>query len=72
MSNYCANFHCDNITLRDKVRCGSCRGKSKTPLCCCCDAELKSQRAFRCDSCKKQQENFKQQLWQKNNSNKHG
>jgi len=63
LANQCANFHCDNIALGIKVRCGKCRSRGKRPLCCCCDSEVNSQRAFRCDPCKREQDNFKCVLW---------
>ena len=72
MVSYCANFHCDNITLGNRVRCGACRARGKKSLCCSCDTEVNSQRAFRCDPCKREQDNFKCILWHLNNPLKVG
>ncbi len=50
MSNYCVNFHCDNITFGSRVRCGNCR-RQDLNLCCDCD-QLTSRRAIYCKDCK--------------------
>ena len=49
--------------MGNRVRCGKCR--RKWSLCCCCDAQVDSARAFMCKSCKNFKDNEKVKLWHK-------
>ncbi len=50
MSNYCVNFHCNNVTFGNRIRCGNCR-RQDLNLCCDCD-QLTTRRAIYCKDCK--------------------
>jgi len=67
LSKDCANFHCNNVTMGCRIRCGVCRRNHK-PKCIGCDTDVSSERAFMCKPCKYFKDLEKVRTWYK----KHG
>lgn len=66
MDKQCANFHCGNVPMGNRIRCGICR-RAQMPKCIGCDADVSSERAFMCKPCKYFKDLEKVRTWYKKN-----